>query len=123
MTIQHEFFIHRLYTMPQVGELQNVIAKVEWRALLTRNGVKSVAAVETLLDLTTLSAETFMPITDLTAATVIEWAVQAEGGDAFIAHLKEIHEPILSRKERELGFTAWDIPLVEPKRWDDTYAR
>jgi hypothetical protein len=123
MTINHEFFINRIYTMPQVGDLQNVIAKVEWRVLLTRNGAKSVGGGETMLDLTALNGANFVPITELTADTVIGWVIEKEGGEAFIQHLKDIHESDLAKKEQELQLTPWNVPLVNPKRWDDAYAR
>jgi hypothetical protein len=123
MTISHEFFLRRIYVKPQVDELTNVVAKIDWCMLLTRNGAKSIAAGETTLNLTTLNAGNFTSITTLTADAVINWVIQAEGGEAFIDRIKEIYEPEIARKERELDLVAWDIPLINPKRWDDKYGR
>lgn len=123
MTIQHEFFIQRIYTLPQVDNLQNVVAKVEWKALLSRNVFKSVAAGKTLLNLSELNSGSFTPISDLSAATVLNWVIESEGGEGFLTRLKEVHAAIIAAKEYEANMQVWDIPLIEPKRWDEAYAR
>jgi hypothetical protein len=116
------FFTDKIYTAATVNGLRDVVSKVVWVMVLERNGATTKAVVSTILDTASITQESFKPVTQLTADEVLGWAIQAEGGDAFLEHIKQIHEPMLARAEFEKTLVVWDIPLLEPKKWDDSHA-
>lgn len=123
MNVTSEFFIQRLFVLPKISDLENVVAKVEWVFLVTDGNAKSIGRGVTFLDLSELSPGTFVNIAELSAETVIEWVVAAEGGDEFLTPLMAFHTNELGRVAYEKSLVGWEAPLLNSKRWDEAYAR
>lgn len=90
---------------PQVGDLQNVVARVRWGLEFERGGFTSVAYIETLLDISDLSG--FTPIDQLTKEQVIQWAYDAQNGDQIIADQTPHHDQVLTYEAMQASIVSY----------------
>ena len=105
MTMNIEFTIKKTYVFPQRGELTNVIGKVDWDVRVSEGLAESFGAGETLLDVDAIT--NFVPAQQVTDAQLIEWVKAAEGGEAFLQTLRQVHGPHLAWKQRQIGLVPW----------------
>jgi hypothetical protein len=97
-----------LFVYPEKNGYTNVVGKVSLKTTFSRNGVSTYGRMEALLDTNNLSTETFIQVNNLNTNTVAAWAVAVNGGDAFTEQLKQIHDPLLTQKEREIGLIKYE---------------
>lgn len=100
-----EFTIKKAYVFPQRGEHTNVIGKLDWEVRLSEGLAESFGIGETLLNVDNLSG--FTPADQVTNEQMIEWVKAAEGGEAFLNMLRDIHAPHIAYKQREIGLVPW----------------
>lgn len=108
--IDVSYEIIELMVFPEKGGFSNVVGKVRLKTIFSRNGVSTYGRVDALLDTDTLSAESFIPAENLDVATVAAWAIAVNGGETFLSSLKEIHDPLLAEKEKEIGLVVYESP-------------
>lgn len=82
--------LHRVDVFPERDGLTNVIGRVFWAVVFERDGVASAGGAETLLAVDNIA--TFIPIEQLTKEQILEWAFEAQGGDAFVQQIQPYHE-------------------------------
>ncbi len=93
-----------------VGELTDVIAKVEWEIeFILCEGVSATAAVVTELDLDDVDPEDFMPIRQMTQDKILSFCLAKEGGDQFIKNLLGVHSEQLAQRYKERNFRRFNI--------------
>ena len=100
-----EFTIKKVYVFPQRGEHTNVIGKLDWEVRLSEGLAESMGMGETLLDVDNIA--NFVPAEQVTNEQMIEWVKAAEGGEAFLMTLRQIHAPHIALKSRQLGLVPW----------------
>jgi hypothetical protein len=114
-TITHKFYIERLYVRQYDG-MANAVARVHWMCVMKRNGAKLFAAGVT--DLNEPNPGNFLNIGELEAQTVIDWVVEKEGGELWVAGLVAAHEEAMQNAEVQSQFEPWHIPLINPLKFD-----
>lgn len=93
-----------------VGELTDVIARVEWLIeFVLCEGVTSEATVCTELELDDIDPKDFMPIQEMTQDKILSFCLAKQGGDEFIRHLLELHSEPLAQKYKEKDYRRFDI--------------
>ena len=93
-----------------VGELTDVIARVEWMVeFVLCEGVPSEATVRTELELDDIDPKDFMPIQEMTQDKILSFCLAKQGGDEFIKHLLELHSEPLAQKYKEKDYRRFDI--------------
>ncbi len=93
-----------------VGELTDVIAKVQWEIEFTLcEGVSATAVVVTELDLDDVDPEDFMPIREMTQDKILSFCLAKEGGDQFIKNLLGVHSEQLAQRYKERNFRRFNI--------------
>ena len=93
-----------------VGELTDVIARVEWLIeFVLCEGVTSEATVCTELELDDIDPKDFMPIQEMTQDKILSFCLAKQGGDEFIKHLLEMHSEPLAQKYKEKDYRRFDI--------------
>jgi len=93
-----------------VGELTDVIAKVEWEIeFILCESVSATAAVVTELDLDDVDPEDFMPIREMTQDKILSFCLAKEGGDQFIKNLLGVHSEQLAQRYKERNFRRFNI--------------
>lgn len=93
-----------------VGELTDVIARVEWLVeFILCEGVSSEAVVSTELGLDDIDPKDFMPIQEMTQDKILSFCLAKQGGDEFIKHLLEMHSEPLAQKYKEKDYRRFDI--------------
>jgi hypothetical protein len=94
---------------PQVGDFQNVVARVRWGLEFERGGFTSVAYIETMLDISDLSG--FTPVDQLTKKQIIQWAYDAQDGDQIIADQTPHHDQVLAYESLQASIVEYkDFP-------------
>ena len=102
--------LHEVHIFESKNGYENVVGMVRWTVEFSRGQFVSRAGVETLLDVSSLS--NFTPIAQVTREQVLTWAAAAQGGDAFVEHLRPHHENELDLQERRAGLVPYEgIPL------------
>jgi len=93
-----------------VGELTDVIARVEWLIeFVLCEGVTSEATVRTELEFDDIDPKDFMPIQEMTQDKILSFCLAKQGGDEFIKHLLELHSEPLAQKYKEKDYRRFDI--------------
>lgn len=75
---------------PEYAGRQNVVRHVMWAIKFERAGFSSTAFVETFLDADNISE--FVPANEIGTERLLQWAFEAQGGDAFLAHVQPRNE-------------------------------
>jgi len=97
----------QVWVKPQQGEFSNVIARVDWRIHFDRNEARSTGGVETMIDISQLSAGSFVDINSVSEIQVLSWALAAQGGENFINHLLPFHSERLDYLEKQVGLVPY----------------
>jgi hypothetical protein len=113
--VSYSFFIERLFVR-QHQEAPNAVARVEWVCVLTRGNGKVLAGGRT--DLNAPNPTAFTNIVELEAAQVIAWAIEKQGGQAWLEQFMLDHEEFLAQAELDADLEGWHIPLVNPLKFD-----
>lgn len=111
--INVDFVITEIYVKESLAELNltNLVDKVIWKAVLSKNGVSSIAMGEVFLDAPE-TAEGFINIEEVSIQQVLAWVYAKLGGSVFIDTLKQNYAPIISKLEYESKLKKWTQPLV-----------
>lgn len=105
--IKHEVYLNDIYVM-NTDLYKNVIRKVTWSIVFSRGDHISVAGGESDISFNPLNG--FIDIDELDANKVLDWALSSHGmaKDNFIAHLRQLHTPVIERSEKESQLVIWD---------------
>lgn len=90
MTISTSKLLIAVHVIPEHAGRQNVVRRVMWILRFSREGLNSDAFVETVLDVDSL--ENFIAANEIGTERLLQWAFEAQGGNAFVAHLQPRHE-------------------------------
>lgn len=104
--------LHEVQVYENKEGYANVVGLVRWAVEFQRGGFVSRAGIETLLDTSDLSG--FTPIEQVTREQALAWALAAQGGEAFIEHLRPYHEADLDEQERRAGLSRYTGIAVDP---------
>jgi len=107
--IETTYEILDLFVYPEKDSFTNVVGKALLRITFSRNGVLTQGMVEGILDVTSLSEDTFIPVDQVSTDTIANWVIQANGGEEFLSQLKAIHEIELSKRENEIGLVRYEV--------------
>lgn len=88
--------LQSVFTYPQHQGHPNVIRRVRWILRFERDGLTSEAGVETFLNVDAI--ENFIPANEIGTERILQWAYDAQGGDAFVSQLLAVHEEQLNYK-------------------------
>jgi hypothetical protein len=95
----------QVFVIPEHNGNQNVIRRVLWQLSFTADGVESSAGVETFLDVDNI--QNFIPVNEVGDARLLEWALAAQGGDAFLAQIQPFHEEQLNYAKQCAGLETY----------------
>jgi hypothetical protein len=90
-----------VYVLPEFSGHQNVIRRVVWGIQFEDAGYISEAAVDTILPIDTI--EQFIPANQVGNEKALQWAYDAQGGDAFLAQLEPFHADQIQFKKALVG--------------------
>jgi len=107
------FKITSVRVFPQLGENENVIAKVEWTVIFERNGFTSVGAGTTLFDVEGIQG--FTPFDQVTKEQLVSWVIEREGGQVFIDALSVFHSSMIAIQEIDAQTQSVSLSYVEPQ--------
>lgn len=82
--------LDKVFVYPEIEGKFNVIRKAIIFIDFSRNGITSSAAVEAIFNIDNL--DSFIDITQLTDAQIIDWAYGHAGGDDLLKMIQPIHE-------------------------------
>lgn len=108
MTIQRSFQIEEVNVYPEHNGQQNVIRRVIVRVTFSKDGAESVGIIESVLNVSDLS--NFVPIEQLTDQQIIDWAINAQGGEALLSNLEAVHQEELSYRATFAGTVKYVRP-------------
>jgi len=116
MNIDYEVTLTAAAAIDQQDTFNDVIKKVTWLIGFfdTANPtIKSNAAVESYLNTDSLSSDTYVPYANVTQTQILQWALDAEGGTAFLDQLLEGgHAVNLEKLVNDAAYTEKDISLL-----------
>lgn len=78
-----------VFVYPQYAGRTNVVRRVHWVLKFEDAGIVSNAFVETFLDVDNIT--NFIPANQIGNDRVLQWAFDAQGGDAFVDSLRQYH--------------------------------
>jgi hypothetical protein len=109
-TITPTFYVDKVYVQQYQG-CPNSVARVRWLCEMSRGGVKIYGGGETYLN--PPSPYGFIPISQLTAAQVLDWVIDVNGGQAWVDVYVSDHEDAMQRAERNAQMQIWPNPLID----------
>lgn len=103
-----------VFVIPEHNGHQAVIRRVLWEIHFEKDGVKSVAGVETFLSVDNI--QNFIPADQVGNDRLLEWVLAAQGGDNFIAHLRPHHEEQINYAKHCASLEAYstNFDLIKP---------
>lgn len=107
MTTNISKHLLQVLVYPEYGGQQNVVRRVHWFVKFERSGFSTNAFVETFLDVDGIPD--FIPANQIGTERLLQWAFDAQGGDAFIAQIQPYHEEQLDHAVA----TAGQVPYTE----------
>lgn len=107
-----------VFVYPEHAGRTNVVRTVHWNIEFEDGGMRSNAFIETNLNVDNLT--NFIPANEIGNERVLQWAFDAQGGNAFLDIIRPYHEDQIAQK-KELarqqfytdGFT-YAIPPADP---------
>lgn len=78
-----------VYVYPEYAGRTNVVRRVQWILRFEEDGFSSDAYVETFLSVDDIT--NFIPANEIGTDRVLQWAFDAQGGDAFVDTLRPYH--------------------------------
>lgn len=116
MNIDYEVTLTAVAAIDQQDTFNDVVKKVTWLIGFfdTANPtIKSNAAVESYLNTDSLSSDTYVPYANVTHTQILQWALDAEGGTAFLDQLLEGgHAANLEKLVADASYTEKDISVL-----------
>ena len=116
MNIDYTMKLKSVSVIDQQDTFTNVIKRVEWAVNFFDTAIPHViskATVETYLDTNTISADSFTSYENITQTQILQWALDAEGGTAFLDQLLEGgHAAHLERSIADASLTDKDVDLL-----------
>lgn len=116
MNIDYAMNLQSVWAIDNQDSLQNVVKKVNWVVEFfdTNNpDIKSTGGVESYLDTDSITADTFTSFDNLTQTQILQWALDAEGGTAFLDQLLEGgHAANLEKLIQDASYVYKDIELL-----------
>ncbi|WP_348681569.1 hypothetical protein [Alteromonas mediterranea] len=116
MNIDYAMSLQNVWAIDNQDPHQDVVKKVSWVVEFfdTNNpDIKSTGGVESYLDTDSISADTFTPYENLTQTQILQWALDAEGGTAFLDQLLEGgHAAHLEKQIQDASYTYKDVALL-----------
>lgn len=101
-----------VFVLPSKGEHQNVICRVVWMLRFEEDGHQSDALVETILPTDNISD--FVPANEVGNERVLEWAYNAQGGEALVAELSPYHTDQINYAKLCVGHVPFTDGFVLP---------
>ena len=96
MDIERE--VIQINVLPEHEGRKNVIGSVMWRIVFTDEGVESVAAIHTVLDVYENQSD-YVDIENLSDDDIMDRCIGVEGGDDFLTVLAQNHSQEIARKK------------------------
>lgn len=93
---------------PEVDGNTNVIGKVIWAVKFAGGGQEIEGGGST--DLTVFNIKDFKPIDQLTKQDLINFIIQANGGENWVSRLKDIHFELLYNKVKDAAMVDHPLP-------------
>lgn len=91
--------VYKISVRAEFNSRHNVVSEVLWGVEFSEDNFKSLATVNTLLDLDDLS--NFVPVEQLQKTQILDWCIAAHGGPQFLEQLALHHaEQINDQKRR-----------------------
>tara|TARA_A200000159_G_scaffold70951_1_gene65892 strand:+ start:687 stop:1046 length:360 start_codon:yes stop_codon:yes gene_type:complete len=116
MNIDYTMKLRSISVIDQQDTFTNVIKRVEWVVSFFDTATPHVISdgtVETYLNTDAISADTFTPYDNLTHTAILQWALDAEGGTAFLDQLLEGgHAAHLEKSIADASLTDKDVDLL-----------
>lgn len=112
--ITYTFKKLKILTNPAIVGYDNVIAKVVWQIEFTDGTSNSAGMGETEFQFS--NPETFIPIEQVTDEVLEQWVIEKEGGVQFINMLKNIHAPMIEKKNKEANLVEYYVDESFAKR-------
>lgn len=116
MNIDYAMSLENIWCIDNQDSFQDVVKKVNWSIDFfdTNNPeLKSRGTVESYLDTNSISADTFALYENVTQTQILQWALDAEGGTAFLDQLLEAgHAADLEKKIQDASYTYKDVALL-----------
>lgn len=118
MNIDHAASLEEVRVIAAQGEFSDVVKKIFWKISFydvdNPSDVSCDAVVETYLDTENLDANTYIGWENITQANILQFALDAEGGESFIdALLDGGHRDNLEKQKGDLALQQKDIALIE----------
>ena len=116
MNIDYAMSLQNVWAVDSQDSFQDVVKRVNWVVEFfdTANpDVKSIGSVESYLDSGSITADTFTSYDNVTQTQILQWALDAEGGTAFLDQLLEGgHAANLEKLIQDASYTYKDIGLL-----------
>ena len=90
-----------VFVYPEYAGRQNVVRRVHWILKFEDAGIVSNAFVETFLDVDNIT--NFIPANQIGNDRVLQWAFDAQGGDAFVDSVRPYHEEQINYQKSIAG--------------------
>lgn len=116
MNIDYAMSLQNVWAIDSQDSFQDVVKKVNWVVEFfdTANpNIKSTGGVESYLNTNSLSADSFTSYENLTQTQILQWALDAEGGTAFLDQLLDGgHAANLEKLIQDASYTYKDVALL-----------
>lgn len=90
-----------VYVYPEFAGRMNVVRRVQWLLRFEENGFSSGGYVETFLNVDDIT--NFIPANEIGTDRVLQWAFDAQGGDAFVETLRPYHAEQIAYQKSIFG--------------------
>lgn len=108
-----EEVLEKVFVYPEKDGFNNVVRKINWKIVTEGDAndptTHMVSLVETDLDTTTLSPETFILIEEFTQTELLNRAIKAQGGQAYIDSIRAIHDEYVKDKLLKKSLSEYDF--------------
>lgn len=112
--LNYNLFLEEVGVYPLFLEKENVIQRVIWRVVFSDTELEDehiTYYAETLLDINNIS--NFIQIEDLTKDQILEWALNAQGGQSYIDNISLSAEKRLNILKLKKQTVKYDISLLQ----------
>lgn len=116
MNIDYAMSLQNVWAIDNQDSFQDVVKKVNWVVEFfdtNHPDIKSAGSVESYLNTDSISADSFTSYENITQTQILQWALDAEGGTAFLDQLLEGgHAANLEKLIQDASYTYKDIALL-----------
>lgn len=110
MTLNKTYKLHQIKVEPEIDGLNDVVLFIRWSIEFELDGFTNSAVIETLLDFA--PNENFVSLEKLTKEQIINWAIEAQGGQSFIDHLEFHHGEQLKHEKARSKLSSPDSTML-----------